>query len=1255
MTKIKPFTLNWFKAKLDFTIRLAGPRYSPKVHVVLPINRMLHWLARTDEFYKEFDSLKESLNKEWEKSSLRSRSADVNLDAKKVLRLEGLLSQLIIFIEKSRKPSFDALDFDSQSKNAKEIGKVLADLHTDLQKILIQAEKTPAKGQEPPKDHMNPKERVNHYLHEIRKIEEIIYKVQNLFNSDFASASNSKNLLLLGEAGIGKTHLLCDTAAEQIRNKIPALIVLGQQLQTVADPLEAIIAELGSSLSKRKFLERLQRLAVNRNRRVLVLIDAINEGDRAGWRKSLKKFIAEFAPYPALAVAISCRNHFDKVTVPRRLKITKLTHTGFARHELNALKVYTSFYKIPLPEIPVLAPEFSNPLFLKLFCESLENAVVKQRHKQIQDISSGQKGMTNILEDIVIEKGRKIGKAFGIEPHFVWKIIKEDFASYFATNKKSWALLTEALSIVGKYFPDKNKGGRFLRALIVEGLLAEDIVFDPKTKKPDEVIRFTYQKFSDHIIARHLLGKHFDKKDPKMSLSQEDKLGWLFKGYDSVYSNAGLIEALMIEFPTRIANKGEMMDYLPPKIVEHLIELFVSGLYWRDLNSFNDSTDKWVSHILKDEQYQEKILDVLVALATKPKHSYNARRLHAYLMRFSMCDRDLLWSEYLRQRDDDSAIYKIIDWIERFKGVLKEEYASTYIVILQWILTTTNRPLRDRATRALYYVGKQYPEVLFGHTEISLKINDPYVPERMLAASYGVAMALHYENPNNFNRHQLLPFSKKIFSLIFSKKAPHSTTHALMRDYARHIIEISLLHIPDLLSKTQKVSIRPPYKRGGIRRWREEKDRDEKDYRNGSAPMHMDFHNYTLGRLVRDRNNYDDKHPGHQVVVGNIFWRIYQLGYSHDAFKTVDSLISNYNWNRSDHIKVDRYGKKYCWIAFYELAGHRDDEGLLREKYFERISDSDIDPSFPEELPTQPLVTHDWLGKDGRDIADWIQNGKMPDLSPYLKKRHLFKAPGPWVLLDGFVSQENLESNRNIFVFIRGFLIPRNQSTALIKSLNEYPESLDLPDVPSHIYAFAGEIPWCETYRGYKAEKQIEVPTGKKITVQVPIRKPLKVTIIKFGDKEMRFPNHSKEDLEKGYTEHEEWEKIKFDAQVPATQFGWESGRSIVNPGPHAYIPSKEICANLRLTSRPQTFNMYDQNGNIASLSLLYGDTWHNGSRMFYLKKSLLDKFLKKKKLELVWVVSGERCFRSKEHQDLEVFSKKHTSYKFYKYVTKYN
>jgi hypothetical protein len=97
-----------------------------------------------------------------------------------------------------------------------------------------------------------------------------------------------------------------------------------------------------------------------------------------------------------------------------------------------------------------------------------------------------------------------------------------------------------------------------------------------------------------------------------------------------------------------------------------------------------------------------------------------------------------------------------------------------------WYLTTTAREMRNKVTRALYWFGRGEPDALFDLTVSSLSISDPYVPERMLAASYGVAMAIHSANGSEGTAVvALTDFARNIYKQVFKPGAPHGTTHLL--------------------------------------------------------------------------------------------------------------------------------------------------------------------------------------------------------------------------------------------------------------------------------------------------------------------------------------------------------------------------------------------------------------------------------------------------------------------------------------------
>jgi hypothetical protein len=45
------FSQSWFENRLQESIEVAGPRYTPKIHVELPVAQIFDGLARTPSFY----------------------------------------------------------------------------------------------------------------------------------------------------------------------------------------------------------------------------------------------------------------------------------------------------------------------------------------------------------------------------------------------------------------------------------------------------------------------------------------------------------------------------------------------------------------------------------------------------------------------------------------------------------------------------------------------------------------------------------------------------------------------------------------------------------------------------------------------------------------------------------------------------------------------------------------------------------------------------------------------------------------------------------------------------------------------------------------------------------------------------------------------------------------------------------------------------------------------------------------------------
>ena len=73
---------------------------------------------------------------------------------------------------------------------------------------------------------------------------------------------------------------------------------------------------------------------------------------------------------------------------------------------------------------------------------------------------------------------------------------------------------------------------------------------------------------------------------------------------------------------------------------------------------------------------------------------------------------------------------------------MTQHYATELVILLSLVLTTVVQSDRDLAKKTLMLIGERCPVVLFTYVVTSLEFNNPYVPERMLAAAYGTTLSL---------------------------------------------------------------------------------------------------------------------------------------------------------------------------------------------------------------------------------------------------------------------------------------------------------------------------------------------------------------------------------------------------------------------------------------------------------------------------------------------------------------------------------
>ena len=614
----------------------------------------------------------------------------------------------------------------------------------------------------------------------------------------------------------------------------------------------------------------------------------------------------------------------------------------------------------------------------------------------------------------------------------------------------------------------------------------------------------------------------------------------------------------------------------------------------------------------------------------------------------SLRDRDLRWSEWIRRRTEE--IIGDLNWVEaqwRKQEVQRPVAERLRAKWIMWLLTSTVREMRDKATRDLYWFGRRDPAELFRLTVGSLAINDPYVSERMLAAAYGACMALHFRPRLEEFRADLLPkMARRLYEEMFAPSAPHSTTHALAREYARRIIDMARLHNPSFLSKAEEARVVPPFKGGGIREWEVMADPNEGRYRDGNSPLGMDFANYKIGRLVPNRQNWDLRDKEYTRLVGQIVWRIYQLGYTLEAFGNIDKEIAAERYStRENRPVVDRYGKKYARIAYFEQYGLRRDAGLLDDKWHmieERPSDSDIDPSFPEQPHPMRLVG-DLLGDRSRDVDTWVQQGPDAHFGQYLILQDIGGVSGPWVMLEGQCSKNDEAAERNGFVKLQSFLLLKEDASEFVRLMKgESPGGNRLPDVEEDDLIFAGEVPWCDTFP-HNELRTIDFVVGKarvKVSTKDP-RYNLRVALMLGRSAQLLGPGKPPR-----FEEVNVYKRIP--VYVPVRRNRFSSSAGIERPS--CLVPAKVLTDFLGLWLGLPAWNMYDQSGRLCTIATAEG-TAPGYEQYLFIKQDLIDAFLAKQNLAIVWIAWGERQHYPLRQASADVNS---PGYKYFHQVYRY-
>jgi hypothetical protein len=759
----------WLEQKAKAAISDLGKRYTPELNFKLDVAQIFEGIGRTELFaklaFEHFDKLLIKGKKLRVDDSIKSYEEMIKNYLQDLLKL------------------FEQTDFTSHRRIPLE---QFIDILNSCNTTVGEIEDYLSDQRDKYNEDDNLKKFENKFSSSIRDLRTFEYECSSLIlflDSTAVKLANNPYLLLEGEAGIGKSHLLADVVSTRLDNEIGTIFILGQQLVTEESPWSQIFKLLQLNSTSQDFLSKLNLYGKESEKRIVIFIDAINEGKgNLFWTNFINSFIEEIKQYEWLGVVLSIRSTYKHLTLlPEQITVNSFIeykHLGFQNVEYDAINMFFDNYEITRPVVPLLNPEFKNPLFLKIFCEGINNNGLKE-------IPKGLKGITSILEYYINSINLKLSSVKFYSYSGSLNLVKysvDALLKYKSDSKikdlpysKAYQLIE---STVNPYLNDKG----FIDDLIQEGVLSKRPIWNEENEGID-CVYLAFERFEDHLTASFLLE---GISDIGYEFSNKGKFSEYVKNYHSLYLNQGLIEALAIQVPEKF--DIELYELLPEFKNDHsFIEAFVRSLVWRKVETIDHHKIKpyILESVSKSEGTYDFYFETIVSLSATVEHPYNANFLHQILKNKKLPDRDEHWTTLLRYKySEESSFRYLVDWAwsNTDKSHISNESIKLASITLTWFLTSSNRELRDCSTKALVKLLENRIEVLIELVDEFKDVDDPFVLERVYAVAYGCAL-----RTNQVDSLKIL--AQNVYEAVFNQKEVYP--HILLRDYARGILEYS--------------------------------------------------------------------------------------------------------------------------------------------------------------------------------------------------------------------------------------------------------------------------------------------------------------------------------------------------------------------------------------------------------------------------------------------------------------------------------
>ena len=1079
----------------------------------------------------------------------------------------------------------------------------------------------------------------------------------------------SSVMIVRGRAGTGKSQLLAWKTNELSCENRSALLLLAGDYLSDSPIHEQIMSNLHLHYSIEELIDVLETIGERDNCVVPVLIDALNETwHNRLWKTELPVIVDIITKSPMVRLVVSYRTEFESALLSDSLRdkkhsgeIGSIFNVGFEGNSGTAIREFLNHYNIPFSPVEYFSPEMTNPLFLTLYCKTYNGDEVglPELYERLIQRANSHAFSKLKLHTLGFTESDKI-----VEP------LISQLARYMINNRRRTIPKSDLMKL--EFWSQYGlTPAAFIRCLVSEELLHEN------TNEQTDYLYFAFDQMNDYYCAKVILDQYTNKEDVRHYLGtcvlgiEEGKLG--NPGGIDLFVNACALYA------TKYGDECiDIIDSLTEKYDQwEVFSRYIDSFQWRNAD-----------HINKEQIYDllgkypckpDTLWSMLIGNSIKVHHPLNADFLHEFLSHYKLNKRDFLWTIYINKLtwEDENRLVQLVEMYDRGEKLqnVNDRQLELLLTLLSWLLTSTNRWLRDYTSKAMIEMLKGSFQLCVPLLKKFQMVNDPYVIQRL----YGIVFGAACKRVDG----DLKTLAEYVYKNIFDQEKVYPDI--LLRDYARLIIERFLYENRNYSGIINKERIVPPYvsepipdmadqhyesqEYSGVMFWLMHSMRFE------GIGMYGDFGRYVFQSALH-YFDVDDR----KIFNYSVHHILNDLGYNEEYFEEHDQHCGSYD--RHQTAKTERIGKKYQWITMYNVLARVADHCKMLDRwsypektevFFDGAWDPyvrDFDPTLNEnfmkcrEAPIfHALKEHPTRGKEENHT---VNPGDADSERTFLNEPGLFfyelksalmltdENNGKWVCLTKYCDTGGRASNKERYqtwCWHYAYFMTMEQSKEIQKCAEKGLPILSHEIASYHqtYSVFNREYPWSPSCREFEEDAWVDAHIGtgefETITETVPIavHSPVDIILEKYSG---LFPDEDLEDAvepdwnemiavanhEDGYKEVVREKEIFIDLGKilhATTDLLWEEEYDATKSEPISRsVPCALLLEKMNLRQMTADGFYFDSDGNLAAFDT---DLTQNVNSVV-VRKDILDEFLEKIGMKLVWLCKGEKEIHSGDY-----------------------